>query len=167
MLNRTNRTLSATSTRLNLGTRSLALKANGNIGNQTLRHAHAAPAAAVRAGGAFYPVPIGFGPIPIKGMKGTKSGQPAMAMPSGSSPLMSWPEPGRGTGDQVWLVAEAPVVVTGPVVEHVDRRAVSSDASQHPANHASARLTLAASRDSRCRRQGRSAFDAMVSDAAP
>jgi hypothetical protein len=41
MLNRTNRTLSATLARLNLGTRSLALAANVNNGAQTLRTRHA------------------------------------------------------------------------------------------------------------------------------
>ena len=41
MLNRTNRTLSAHLNRLNLGTRSLALKSGVNIDGQTLRSRHA------------------------------------------------------------------------------------------------------------------------------
>ena len=53
MLNRTNRTLSANTNRLNLGTRSFAQALGLNIGKQTLRLRHAHPQAwmdAVRAG---------------------------------------------------------------------------------------------------------------------
>ena len=43
MSNRTNRTLSATTNRLNLGTRKLDLNASANNGGLTLRTAHTLP----------------------------------------------------------------------------------------------------------------------------
>ncbi len=55
MLNRTNRTLSANTNRLNLGTRKLDQNASDNNGTLTLRTAHLFPVAAVRAGVVEYP----------------------------------------------------------------------------------------------------------------
>jgi len=69
MLNRTNRMLSATRNRLNLGTRSFAQVLGGNMGLKSLRTRHAHPFAAVepvRAGtcpAIRYPSPLGA-PLP-------------------------------------------------------------------------------------------------------
>jgi hypothetical protein len=70
MLNRTNRMLSATPNRLNLGTRSIARVLGGNMGFKSLRTRHAHPFAVVepvRAGtnpAIRYPSPLGA-PLPI------------------------------------------------------------------------------------------------------
>jgi hypothetical protein len=66
MLNRTNRTLSANLNRLNLGTRSLALQANVNNGDQALyvRHAHPVVMRAGTVGYRVVPKVIGRGVVP-------------------------------------------------------------------------------------------------------
>jgi len=166
MLNRTNRTLSANLTRLNLGTRSLAQVAGANIGNETLRHAHAASPVAVRAGGAAYPDPIAFGSPSIMGPKPAES---AKAKSSGSSSMSPWPAPGMPTWAQVPLVADAFAVVS-PVVDTVASRARRGVAPQVLLPVVRLRVTRV-SLDARCRPgmrlAGRLARAAMVSDAAP
>ncbi len=164
MLYRTNRTLSANPTRLNLGTRSLAQVAGANIGNETLRHAHAASPVAVRAGGHAYPGPLSFG---IPSIMGPKPAEPAMAKSSGSSPMPSWPAQGRPTWAQVPLVADAFAVVR-PVVDSVDSPARRGVAPQvlTPTVARVTRTSLATRRRG-MGLAGRSARAAMVSDAAP
>ncbi|WP_435019787.1 hypothetical protein TA3x_001479 [Tundrisphaera sp. TA3] len=163
MLNRTNRTLSANSTRLNLGTRSFALVANANIGNETLRHAHAAPHAAVRAGAVRYPVSIRFD---IPPMADPKPLEPKMAKASGSSPLTSWPGSGQQAWAQVPLVADAFVVVR-PVVDTVVSQPGRCVAPPVLSPSRLARLPLASCRRPEMGLAGRLARAAMVSDAAP
>jgi len=165
MLNRTNRTLSANLTRLNLGTRSLAQVAGANIGNETLRHAHAASPVAVRAGGYAYPDPIAFG---IPSIMGPKPAESAMAKSSGSSPMPPWPAQGIAEWAQVPLVVDAFAVVS-PVVDTVASRARRGVAPQEQVL-VRVRVTREAL-DARCRPgmrlAGRLARAAMVSDAAP
>jgi hypothetical protein len=97
MLNRTNRTLSANTNRLNLGTRNLAHNASGNNGSLTLRTARTLPAVVtVRAGVVAYPgfmfeEPSIMGPKPMK---------PAIRPMSGSSPESSRPAQGFWAWDQ-------------------------------------------------------------------
>ena len=93
MLNRTNRTLSANTNRLNLGTRNLALLAGDNHGSSTLRTAHAIPVVVVRTGIKDHPGILLEAP-PIKA--GPKRRKPSMMSEmSGSSPRLS--SPARGT----------------------------------------------------------------------
>jgi hypothetical protein len=96
MLNRTNRTLSANTNRLNLGTRKLDQNASANNGSLTLRTAHASPVVTVRTGVVTYPgfvfeEPSIMGPKPLK---------PAMHPMSGSSPESSRPTQGFWAWDQ-------------------------------------------------------------------
>jgi hypothetical protein len=97
MLNRTNRTLSANSNRLNLGTRKLDQNASANNGSLTLRTAHTPPAVVtVRTGVVPYPgfkfeEPFIMGPKPLK---------PAMRPMSGSSSESSRPAQGFWAWDQ-------------------------------------------------------------------
>jgi hypothetical protein len=96
MLNRTNRTLSANTNRLNLGTRMLGLNAGANNGSLTLRTAHPSPAVSVRVGVVSYPgfkfeEPSIMEPKPLK---------PAMPPTSGSSPESSRPAQGFWAWDQ-------------------------------------------------------------------
>jgi len=110
MLNRTNGTLSANTNRLNLGTRSLALVAGFNVGEQTLRVRHAHPSKrkdSARIGSAYRIDP------PIMG------GDPVPAVP-GSSPCPAWPRSAAAGGARVTVVAEAPPV---------ERQVVSTDPS--------------------------------------
>jgi hypothetical protein len=99
MLNRTNRTLSANSNRLNLGTRKLDQNASANNGSLTLRTAtaHASPVVVtVRTGVAPYPGFM-FAEPPIMEPKPLK---PAMHSMSGSSPESSRPAQGFWAWDQ-------------------------------------------------------------------
>jgi len=97
MLNRTNRTLSANTNRLNLGTRKLDQNASANNGSLTLRTAHTPPAVlSVRTGVVPYPgfrfeEPFIMEPKPLK---------PAMQATSGSSPESSRPAQGFWAWDQ-------------------------------------------------------------------
>jgi len=100
MLNRTNRTLSANTNGLNLGTRNLAHNASDNNG-LTLRTAQLRPAVTVRTGFMEYPghvfvEPSIMGPKPLK---------PAMPLMSGSSPRSSRPAQGFWAWDQGQSVA--------------------------------------------------------------
>jgi len=100
MLNRTNRTLSATTNRLNLGTRKLDGNASANIGTLTLHFAHVdlpvVPVVTVRSGVVAYPAFRFEGP-PIRT---PEAGMPAMPAMSGSSPESSWPKQGAASRDQ-------------------------------------------------------------------
>jgi hypothetical protein len=88
MLNRTNRTLSANTNRLDLGTRKLDLNASANNGSLTLRTAHHFPTVVVRTGTEEYPgIPMEAPPI----VAGPKRMKPAMPRMSGSSPRPSSP----------------------------------------------------------------------------
>ncbi len=103
MLNRTNRTLSANSHRLNLGTRLLAHDASDNYG-LTLRTAHAFPVVAVRAGVVESPgIPMEGPPI----MAGLKSIKPATPTMTGPSPRSSRPAQGFWAWDQGQSVASS------------------------------------------------------------
>jgi hypothetical protein len=106
MLNRTNRTLSAHTNRLNLGTRKLDLNASTNNGRLTLRTALTSPVVSVRTGFVPYPgfrfeEPSIMGPKPMKPtirpMSGssTESSRPAQgfwAWDQGQTALLSQPE---------------------------------------------------------------------------
>jgi hypothetical protein len=96
MLNRTNRTLSANSNRLNLGTRMLDLNASANNGSLTLRTAHTLPVVTVRTG--FLPYP-GF-KFEEPSIMGPKPMKPAIRPMSGSSPESSRPAQGFWAWDQ-------------------------------------------------------------------
>ena len=76
MLNRTNRTLSANLNRLNLGTRSLAIQANVNIGASTLRTRHAHRV--VKRAGMFGSLPVEYSipPVDLTDMPGSPSMSP-------------------------------------------------------------------------------------------
>ncbi len=93
MLNRTNRTLLATTNRLNLGTRSLdQISSGNNNGSLTLRFAHVAHPVAVRVGVVAYPEAFAieggraFGPL--------DPSPAAMPSMSGSSSASGQPSPG-------------------------------------------------------------------------
>lgn len=90
MLNRTNRTLSATLNRLNLGTRSLAVTANINTGDlQTLRTRHV-HRVVMRDGMPGYrpsPIPISRGAIPV-----IPGSLPVPSWLSASRPVRPWGE---------------------------------------------------------------------------
>ena len=97
MLNRTNRTLSANTNRLNLGTRKLDQNASANNGSLTLRTAHHFPVVVVRTGVLEYPgIPMEGPPIPA----GPRSKKPAMSAMTGSSPRSSRPAQGFWAWDQ-------------------------------------------------------------------
>ena len=97
MLNRTNRTLSANTNRLNLGTRKLDRNASANIGSLTLRTAHVDhDVVSVRADHLVYPGLAFGGPS----MRAPKPWKPAMSVMAGSSPESSWPVQGRSSRDQ-------------------------------------------------------------------
>ena len=97
MLNRTNRTLSANTHRLNLGTRKLDQLASDNNGSLTLRTAHAHLAVTVRTGVTEYPgFPMEGPPIPAE----PKRLKPAMPMTSGSSARPMKPAQGFWAWDQ-------------------------------------------------------------------
>jgi len=97
MLNRTNRTLSANLNRLNLGTRSLAVSAGVNNGDQTLRirHTHRV---VMRDGMTWFrpsPISISRGEIPVI------PGSPSVSPP---------PVPGCVVRVRVGLAVETPSV---------------------------------------------------------
>jgi hypothetical protein len=97
MLNRTNRTLSANTNRLNLGTRKLDQNASANIGSLTLRTAQVDhDVVSVRAVHLKYPGFVFGGPS----IAGPKPMKPAMSEMAGSSPESSWPIPGQASRDQ-------------------------------------------------------------------
>jgi hypothetical protein len=97
MLNRTNRTLSANTNRLNLGTRKLANNASDNNGSLTLRTASTMPVVHVRTGVVPYPGFIVFEEPSIQGPKPMK---PTIQAMSGSSTMSSRPSQGFWAWDQ-------------------------------------------------------------------
>ena len=115
MLNRTNRTLSANTNRLNLGTRKLDLVASLNNGSLTLRTAHTLPAVTVRAGFVAYPG-FKFEEPPIMGPKPMK---PAMRPMSGSSPESSRPAQGFWAWDQGQTASSSQPARLGRVLQDV------------------------------------------------
>jgi hypothetical protein len=97
MLNRTNRTLSANTNRLNLGTRKLDQNASANIGSLTLRTAQVDhDVVSVRAVHLEYPGFVFGGPS----IAGPKPIKPAMSEMAGSSPESPWPGQGQASRDQ-------------------------------------------------------------------
>ncbi len=96
MLNRTNRTLSANTNRLNLGTRKLDLNASANNGSLTLRTARTLPDVSVRTGVDPYPA-FRFEEPSIKGPKPPK---PVIRLMPGSSTESSRPAQGFWAWDQ-------------------------------------------------------------------
>jgi hypothetical protein len=116
MLNRTNRTLSANTNRLNLGTRQLANGASDNNGSLTLRTAHAFPVVAMRAGVVEYPgIPMEGPPI----MAGLKSAKPATFAMTGSSPESSRPAQGFWAWDQGQTASSSQPARLGRVLRDV------------------------------------------------
>jgi len=114
MLNRTNRTLSANTHRLNLGTRSLALVKGANMDLQTLRTRPAHPQAAAQHAQAGKPPSIKY-PSIIRGSF-------VFVFP-GSSSEVSWPMPSAWEPrPRPVVVAEAPPVVRPVVVDDRDCR---------------------------------------------
>jgi hypothetical protein len=96
MLNRTNRTLSATTNRLDLGTRTFGLLAGGNLGNLTLRNARNFSVSVVRAVVSKHSK-IQVEAPPIMASKPTKCSM--LSMP-GSSLLVTQPSQGRWSRGQ-------------------------------------------------------------------
>ena len=116
MLNRTNRTLSAHTNRLNLGTRNLGLQAVGNNGNLTLRTAHRFldPTVVVRTGVVEYPrIPVEAPPIAAM----PKPMKPAMSSMFGSSPRPSSPSRGFRAWDQGQSAMSSPLAWTVAVLK--------------------------------------------------
>jgi len=111
MLNRTNRTLSANSNRLNLGTRSLAPVAGLDTVTQTLRvrHAHPSKRKDFARDGAYPidPAIIDADPIP---------------MAPSPAPDPAWPFAAARAGARVMVVAEAPPVERQVVTTDPSRR---------------------------------------------
>jgi len=163
MLNRTNRTLSANTNRLNLGTRKLDQNASANNGSLTLRTAPTLPDVRVRTGvnpypGFMFEEPSITGPKPMK---------PAMWLMSGSSSESSRPAQGFWAWDQGQIVQlsqpdQPGGVLTGLLGTVGSVRPPVKSSSRH------SRLSLACLHD-RSRRAGRSARAALalVTGAAP
>jgi len=167
MLNRTNRTLSANTNRLNLGTRKLDQNASANIGTLTLRTAQVDhvdhDVVSVRAVHLAYPGFMFGGPS----IAGPKPLKPAMSEMAGSSPESSWPSQGQPSRDQQGQpVALASQPVGTVVVRSGDNgtdRCVPPPQSSSPQDLS--RLSLARLRD-RSRLAGRPARATLVSAAA-
>ena len=130
MSNRTNRTLSANTLRLNLGTRSFALtnSANNVTANPTLRFRLAQvshPGAIMRVERMLFEPAISrpaYSPILPVGKRGTKDADRSKR-PSDSSSRSSWPSSstswGCGGGSQGQVVAVTPSVPSSVVVRDV------------------------------------------------
>jgi hypothetical protein len=97
MLNRTNRTLSANTNRLNLGTRKLDLNASANNGSLTLRTAPTLPDVHVRTGVVSYQ---GFVMFEEPSIGEPKPMKPEIRPMSGSSLMSSRPAQGFWAWDQ-------------------------------------------------------------------
>jgi len=141
MLNRTNRTLSANSNRLNLGTRSLALFQGVNIGTRTLRirHAHPVPVQTAQVGS----IQRHRSSAPIF----MEVGKPMPPMGPGSSPRRSWLTPSRASWAEASPYAEAYPATPVEVVCDDDRPWRAGDPAR--ANFAPVAAALA-----RCARGG-------------
>lgn len=112
MLNRTNRTLSAHTNRLNLGTRKLDQNASANNGSLTLRTSVTQPAVRVRTGVVPYPGIIPFEGPSIREPKPEL--KPAIQTMSGSSfSMSSRPAQGFWAWDQGQTVMSAQLAQPG------------------------------------------------------
>ncbi len=165
MLNRTNRTLLATTHRLNLGTRSLDQLSSGNNGSKTLRLAHVAHPVAVRVGLGEYPGAMGGGPESIRASYPIASAMPPM---SGSSPGSSQRSQRSKARDQQpgQPLASKPRLVKPVADPQVDDRSRRPDASPIFSPCRSPRTTLGW-RPPVERLAGRSARVVLVPVAAP
>lgn len=148
MSNRTNRTLSANTNRLNLGTRSLAILAgvnNGTTQTLRLRLAHASHVGSfARVGRMDIDPAMRITPPKSEPAKpsSTWAVESAESKPSPeSSPRSSWPAPARGRGYRREAEGLQVVVVAGQ--PHVSRQAASARACR-PASRATLALALAA-----------------------
>jgi len=152
MLNRTNRTLSANTNRLNLGTRMLGLNAGVNNGSLTLRTAQIFPTVTVRAEILEYPAIQEAAP-PIKAMP--KPAKPAMSMRPSSFPGLI----GSARNSTAWnqgqtvLLSQPNPVVDVPTGVNVRVRGVNP---LDPSRQSHSRSTLGWHCD-RASRAGRSA----------
>jgi hypothetical protein len=115
MLNRTNRTLSANTNRLNLGTRKLDQNASANNGSLTLRTSPTLPVVSVRTGVEPYPVFIFEGPS----IKGPKPMKPMMGLMSGSSSESSRPAQGFWAWDQGQIARSSQPAQRGEVLQDI------------------------------------------------
>ena len=147
MSNRTNRTLSANTNRLDLGTRSLAILAgvnNGTTKTLRLRLAHASHLGSFARVGRMDIDPAMITPPRSEPAKPSSkwASESAESKPSPeSSPRSSWPVPARGRGYRRGAEGLQVVVVAGQ--PQVSRRAASARACR-PACRATLALALAA-----------------------
>ncbi len=164
MLNRTNRTLSANTNRLNLGTRKLDLNASDNNGSLTLRTAHLFPVVAVRTGVVEYPgIPVEAPPIEAM----PKPMKPAMSAMPGSSPRSSRPAQGFRAWDQGQSAMSSQPAQTAAVLRDVvgTVRGVTPQVSSSQ-SHSRSSLAWHCDRRRRAGRSARAAL-ALVTEAAP
>ncbi len=166
MLNRTNRTLSAHTNRLNLGTRKLDRNASANIGSLTLRTVPAHPSASVRVGFAEYPgIPLGGPSIATP----PKPAMPAMPAMSGSSSGSMSPSRDYRAWDQGQAATLAsqpaqPVVVLLQDADGTGRGVAPRDSS--PRSHSRSSLGWSCERPRLAGRSARAAL-ALVTEATP
>ena len=156
MLNRTNRTLSANTNRLNLGTRKLDQNASANNGSLTLRTAHTLPAVTVRTGVVPYPGFLFEEPFIME----PKHLKPAMPPTSGSSPESSRPAQGFWAWDQGQSAMSSQLAQPALVLRDVAGTGRGATPRVSPARRHS-RSSLAWHCDS-MRRAGRSARAALA-----
>ena len=170
MLNRTNRTLSANSTRLNLGTRSLAQNASGvNNGNLTLRTALVYPFVDVRADVEDHPEFVGIEAHFIAMMMGQKPEKPVKSPMSGSSlglrPLNeSCQSQGQEQGQISIALAIPPAIPTAG--QTAAGRAPRGTATRTATFRRFPRTNVLAWRPEISRRPSRAAHAVLASDAA-
>ncbi len=162
MLNRTNRTLSANTNRLDLGTRSLAVNASANNGGLTLRTAHDHYPVTVRVGFEEYPGLVAF---EVPGPLGPKPRKPAMPSMSGSSPESSRPRRGCAIRDQQGQLIPLASRPISPIVL-IDDRPRWDRQPLDPSPRRLARTSLAWRR-ARAARAALTARTVLLSDAAP
>jgi hypothetical protein len=165
MLNRTNRTLSANTNRLNLGTRKLDQNASANNGSLTLRTAHHPfTVVTVRTGAVEYPgIPMEGPPIKVE----PKSMKPEMPAMSGSSPRSSRPARGFWAWDQGQSAMSSQLAQPALVLRDVagTGRGVAPRVSPSR-SHTSSSLAWHCDRTRRAGRSARAAL-ALVTGAAP
>ena len=164
MLNRTNRTLSANTNRLNLGTRMLDQNASANNGSLTLRTARLFPAVVVRTGSVEHPgIPIEGPPI-LAGLKRMKPAMPAM---TGSSPRTTRPAPGFWAWDQGQSAMSSQLTQPAAVLRDVAATGKGVMPQVSPSrSHTRSSLAWHCDRRGRAGRSARAAL-ALVTGAAP
>ena len=167
MLNRTNRTLSANTNRLNLGTRKLDQNASANIGSLTLRTAHAFTVVTVRTGVVeYHGIPDGVD-RPLK--RNRNAMKPAMrpAM-TGSSPRSSRPAQGFWAWDQGQSAMSSQLAQPALVLRDVagTGKGAAPRVSPSPRSHTRSSLAWHCDRTRRAGRSARAAL-ALVTGAAP